>query len=91
MLLTEDQEELFLWICESGSRPVVLSKTHDGDSLIGENASRAVNETDLRELAAQSLIRSAGENRYELTNSGRGFDAQLTSPAPPEVDPPGYI
>jgi hypothetical protein len=78
--LTREQATILRWIVESVEDTVVLAGGLGWTTLIAGSLNLDVRAADVRELAAQSLVRRARGRLYDLTNAGRAAYEQLTSP-----------
>ena len=88
-MLTESQRDLLIWMVESGETTFLLQAFFGPRpySLLagpgGTGKELSVDASDVRELAALSLIRSTSEEAYDLTNAGRLAYQELITPALP--------
>jgi hypothetical protein len=89
--LTRSQSGLLVWMVESGASSFVFERFGPKDFLKAVGGpEREVEGSDFRELAHQGLIRPTTGRGYEISNEGRIAYQEITSPPPPEREPPGF-
>jgi len=91
--LTRDQVNILVWLVESGADFLVLVEVGNDplDVLKAGGETLQGHASDVRELAAQGLLREGTGTSYELTNEGRLAYEDLNSPPPEERPPIGFI